>query len=448
MFIAAAFLTFCAICTVLAFVRHPIYGLYFYFAATYVFPPDRWWGYLFGETRWSLLAAGVTALAILFHRGKLLAKPVWLANAPAMTFAAYAVWMWMQYPWALEQETHFNGSTQYLKYLVAFWFVYRVVDTEQRVRDVLLAHVLGCGLLGIMAYMTGRTLGDRLDGVGGPGMDDANTLGMYFATGAIAGLGLVLTQSGWRRWLSLGCVVIIMEGLVLVNTRGAFLGLVAGGMALALVKATIHRRLFWVLAVVGLLGVVSIVDQKFLERMWSIEKIASNSEEADTSARSRVVLMQAQWRMFLDYPMGSGHRGTEALSTRYLDREWLSIDASGDGARSSHNTFMTTLVEQGVPGAVLFLWLSLWTLLTMMRLRRLEPSHADPNLTTLAAGVFGALVVVFVSGNTADFLLAEVQFWLFATFVSILHFANVGAMAKPQTGRGTRAELKPYLKNG
>ena len=40
------------------------------------------------------------------------------------------------------------------KYLVAFWFVYRVVDSKERVRDVLLAHVLGCALLGDPRLLT------------------------------------------------------------------------------------------------------------------------------------------------------------------------------------------------------------------------------------------------------------------------------------------------------
>lgn len=424
MYFAVAFLVFCTACSVLAFTRHPIYGIYFYLAATYVFPPGRWWGYVFGETRWSLIAAVVTVLAVLLNRGRLIEKPMWLTNAPALAFAMYTAWMWLQFPWVLDSDTHLRGSSQYAKYLISFWVFYRIIDTKDRVRDALFGHVIGCTLLGIFAFFTGRNLGDRLDGVGGPGMDDSNTLGMYFATGAIVALGLILTQSGWRRWLSLACCAIIMEGLVLTNTRGAFLGLVAGGIVLMVFKAKVHRRLFWILAVVGLIGVASIIDQKFIDRMWSIEKVATDTQEADESARSRLVVMQAQLQMFLDYPLGSGHRGTETLSSRYLESQWLTKDPAGGGARSSHNTFMTTLVEQGFPGAMIFLWLTLWTPLAMLRLRRLESTHGDPNLTTLSASIVGALTVVFVAGNTADFLLAEVQFWLFAILVSIMHFAD------------------------
>ena len=188
------------VCIGLAFVRHPIYGVYFYLATIYVFPPARWWGSVFGDIRLALLSAVVTVLAVMLHRGRLAAKPTWLSNPPAVMLCIYALWMWLQTPWALESTDHLDGSVQILKYLVAFWFVYRVVDSKERMRDFLLAHVLGCALLGIYAKYTGRE-GGRLDGVGGPGIDDSNTLSMYLVTGLIVAVGLFMTQRGWRRWV-------------------------------------------------------------------------------------------------------------------------------------------------------------------------------------------------------------------------------------------------------
>src|SRR5215218_5259186 len=121
MLTAAVFILFCAVCTVLAFVRHPIWGLYLYFAATYVFPPGRWWGPMFGDVRWSLLAAGVTILAIVFHLGKLREKPPWHRNVPAVALVLYALWMGVQTPWAVDVTTHIAGATQFAKCIVAFW---------------------------------------------------------------------------------------------------------------------------------------------------------------------------------------------------------------------------------------------------------------------------------------------------------------------------------------
>lgn len=434
MYLAAAYALFCLVCTVLAFTRHPIYGLYFYLATTFVFPPGRWWGFYLPDLRWALLSAAITTLAVVFHRGKLSPKPVWIANAPAVLLAMFAALLWLQTPWALDLTEQLDGSWLYTKCLFAFWFVYRVVDSKERVRDLLFAHVLGCGLLGIFAQFTGRE-GGRLDGVGGPGIDDANTLGMYLVTGAVVAIGLVLTQRGWRRYVSLASLVLITNGFVLANSRGAFLGLVVGALVLALCKSKRHRRAFWSLAVVGLLGMTVIVDRVFIERMFTIQDVTSRDEEADTSARSRVELVKAQVQMFLDYPMGTGHRGTAVLSPRYLDRKWLTGVDDESAARSSHNTFMTALVEQGVLGAMIFASLILWLVAAAFRVRAMNAQpHNDPELTTLGACVCGALAVVFTAGNTADYLIAEVQFWLYAALVSVFWLSESRSQARSPSG--------------
>lgn len=445
-----AFVLLCLACGVLAYARHPIYGLYFYLASIYVHPPSRWWSYMIPDLRWAMLSAFVTATAILVHRQRLAPKPVWLSNTPAMLLALYAAWMWIQLPWALAFDTHLGGTIQYTKYLAAFWFVYRICDSRDRVRDFLLAHVAGCWLLGIFCFFSGRS-GGRLDGVGGPGMDDANTLGMYLATGAVVAVALILSQRGWRRYFCAAAAVFILNGIILTNTRGAVLGLAAGLLVLAIGKARQHRRMFWSLAAVGLLGFASLIDQSFIERMNTIGDVTSKDEDADMSARSRVVIYEAQVRMFFDHPMGAGHRGTAVLSPSYMDRRWLTSSKDGDdtnAARSSHNTFMTTLVEQGVVGAVLFLILVVWTLVSTNRLRRWSDPLDDPQIGTMAAGVCGALVVVLVAGIATDFLMAEVQFWLLAALVCLQQYRR--ALVEPTGPRvpfgprgGRTSRLKP-----
>jgi hypothetical protein len=417
MFTAAAFALFCLACSVLAFTRHPIYGVYFYIATTYVFPPGRWWGYVFHDFRWAFVAAAITALAIVLNRGKLKPKPLWLSQAPALILVTYGAWMWIQAPWALDVPEHVRGSTEFLKCLFALWFVYRVADSKEGARNLMLAHVLGCCLLGFYALMTGRTDG-RLDGVGGPNMDDSNTLGMYFATGALCAVGLALSQGGWRRYVSLASLVLIINGFVLANSRGAFLGLTAGALVLAFCIARRHRRLFWGFCLLCVLGLTVVVDKVFVDRMFTIEDVASQDETADTSARSRLVVAQAQLQMFLDHPMGIGWRGTVVLSPLYLDRKWLAGNDEYNPTRSSHNTFLTALVEQGIIGGIIYASLLLWLVAAVFRSRRFSRSDRDPELATMVAALIGAIVVVLVAGMSGDNLTKEVQFWLYALLVS------------------------------
>jgi O-antigen ligase len=427
---AAAWLVFVVACTVLAFARHPIYGLTFYIGTFFVHPPSRWWGYMIPDPRWALLSAGITVMALLVYRNKHgiqpPGKPVWLANGPALLLLIYTVWMWIQTPWALDVPSHVDGAIKYVKYLIAFWFIYWLVDSKKTLLILLYAHALGCGLLGVFALYAPREDG-RLEGVGGPGIDDANTLAMYLASGAIVCMGLMMTATGWRRWFNLGVLALIGNGFVLANSRGAFLALVAGGLVLAVCKARKHRGVFWALALVGLVGFAFAVDKVFVERMFTIGDVTEKSEEADMSARSRVVIYEAQLRMAIDHPFGVGYRGTVVLSPSYLDRKWLTLDTNGDessAGRSSHNTFMTALVEQGLPGAIVFLSLVLWILGSILQIRRLDRRHADPDFSSLGGAVCGGLVVVFVAGMATDYLMAEVQFWHFAALASLLRLSE------------------------
>ena len=171
--------------------------------------------------------------------------------------------------------------------------------------------------------------------------------------------------------------------------------------------------------------------------MFTIGDVAEqDNEDADMSARSRMVIYEAQVRMAADYPMGVGFRGTVVLSPQYLDTKWLTrLDGASDAAgRSSHNTFMTTLVEQGVLGALMYIVLVVWTLRSVLKVRRLSHQGLDPTLATLGGALCGAVIVVIVAGSATDYLMAEVQFWLYSGLASMFLLAQANLPAAQRLG--------------
>lgn len=428
----------------LALARHPIYGLYAYLASFYIHPPSRWWAQNLPDLRWAFLSAGVTLLAILIHHGKLNRdRAAWHASVPAVILVAFLAWLWLQNLWALDAEAHREASIQFAKYLVAFYLVYRLAETPERLRDILLVHVAGCAYLGIIAYLTDNFVNGRLNGVGGPGIDDANSLGMFLGTGAIVAATLALAERGWRRIFAIVAAPVILNGIVLAASRGAFLGLLAGGLVLFFVKPPQHRRIFWVFAVLGIVGAVSLMDQRFIDRMLSITDAVERTEEMDSSAESRWVLIEAQTRMFADYPFGTGHKGTAALSTRYLDPKWLTHRPGEDesvAARSSHNTFFTALVEQGIPGVIVYFGLLLWGVRTVFVIRAAQRMDA-PVQWAYGGAAAAAIAVVLVAGLFTDYLMAEVQVWMLALLLAQLQMRP--AVASSSAAHAPGAALRP-----
>lgn len=223
MLTATAFLGLFLLLAVLALVRHPVYGLYLYLAVFYIHPPSRWWSYVLPDLRWSLITAAVALLALIIHRKRLpKAEGTWYSNVPGMVMIMFVVWLWIQNFWALDGPTHFNASVQYTKYILVFYLFYRLATDAAEATDILLVHIAGCAYLGILCFLAGRDIGGRLDGVGGPGIDDANTLGMFLATGVITAAMLFISLKGWRRFAIVLAMPIILNGLILTGSRGHF----------------------------------------------------------------------------------------------------------------------------------------------------------------------------------------------------------------------------------
>lgn len=434
----------------LALFRHPLFGLYGYVALFYLHPPSRWWGEMLPDIRWSLLAAGITLIASLrFPSDR--ARRSWISTTPARVLIAYTIWMAIQTAWALDREQHLEAIVLFSKYVVLFYLVHRLIDTEDKVRDFLMVHVAGAFYFGYLAYS--MEVSGRLEGVGGPGVDESNALAMQMATAVAVAAMLLLAEKGWRRWLCIAALPFLLNAIVLAGSRGAFLALIFCGIVLWRLKPQAYRRWFYWYAALGLVLLAILAHEPFWERVQTIRTAVDAREELDTSALSRLELFDAQWRMFRAHPFGTGHRGTEVLSVYYLEEKYLSVNPDGTrGARSSHNTFMTALVEQGVPGVVLFLALWQWVCRTLAQIKRDTVSSLS-RLAGYSAALGGALTVVFVAGWFVDYLKAEVQVWLFALVASLaaitrLRLAPGGRAVDQSSGYPAAASRSRSAGNG
>jgi hypothetical protein len=433
---AALFLAAFAAGLGLALLRNPVYGLYTYLAAFYLDPPSRWWAAGLPDLRWSLVAACVTAVA-MFRLESTPGRRPWYRTAPATFLLAYTALLWIQSPWALDPELHRQCAVYFTKYIVVYYMIYRMMNTPQLVGDFMVAHVVGSFYLGWLAFNI--NVSGRLDGVGGPGIDDSNTLGMHMATAAVAGAMIAFAMRGWRRYVAIAAMPFILNTIVLTGSRGAFLALFMGGVTIFLLRPRQNARVFYALAALGVVGFGYVASTTFWQRMQTIEIAARQESGMDNSAAGRIAQFHAGLRMSADHPLGVGHRGFAVLSSRYLPVE--DLDASG--ARSSHNTFITALVEQGWIGAIMFTSLVWWIILSCRRSRKTARAGSPLLETSMMAACCAGLVVVVVGGMFADFLQAEVQVWLLALLASLQSSAEAPAARGSTTPNDIRKGASP-----
>ena len=227
MFSAAAFVLFFLACAVLALARSPLYGLGLYLAVFYIHPPSRWWGSMLPDLRWSLLAAVIALLAVVVGASKsAMVRAPGTRRCRGWRCSSSSAWFWIQNLWALDPERHFDASVQLDQVRRCLLSCLSVGKGSQSCDEHPLFTLRDASSWELLCHLQGRELADRLDGVGGPGIDDANSLGMYLATGVVVGGMLLLASTGWRRRVALFIALpVILNGLILTGSRGAFLGL-------------------------------------------------------------------------------------------------------------------------------------------------------------------------------------------------------------------------------
>ena len=412
MLTAALFVVLYVTGCLLALVRHPIYGLMTYVMVYYVSPTDRWWGKgALAFPRWALIAALVTMVALVIHRTRPPAV-AFLRQPLVLGLLVFVAWLGVQNFWALSPDSHYPLLIYYMKFVVAMYLIYRCVDSEENIRRFLWAHVAGCTYLGWVVYTTHT--GGRFDDFGGAGIGDGNAGALASVTGVLAAGALFLASGNRARLVLLVAAPLMVNSVVATMSRSAFLALLVGGLVFNLFSPPRVRRWVFGLSVVALAGFLFLTNPNYWGRIESLQYRGEQIQGVDTGHK-RLILAQAQLNMARAYPLGCGSRCTDVLSPMYLPENQL--DASGK--RSSHNTFLTMLVEHGIPGAALYLGMVGWVLLCIRSVSK-SLSRAPSPAGLLFPAVAGSLVAIIVGDMFVQYPKLEIRFW-FLTLCMVLH---------------------------
>lgn len=406
--VALGFLGVYTLGILMAFKR-PIFGLYTYILAFYLNPMGYWWGGSLPSLRWSFIAAIVTIIAIMANPPKKHKVKISSFNLP---LTLLVVWIVFQNIWALSYSIHSEFTVVCIKFIIAYWIMVKTIQNEKDLLGFIIINVIGAGYLGWYAH--GLNRGGRLEGVGPPGLHDANFLGLHAAAVLIFASFLLLSNLGRKKFLLVPFIILTLLLIILTQSRGAMAGmLVAGAYVIITIPKQFRKQLFFY----GALGVAAMaiaMDQSFWDRLTGTAK-ADNAEELDKSAYSRIVVAEAQLKMFVTNPIvGYGHRGTMLLSPDYIDETYMT-GSSENRMRASHNTYLSVAVEQGFIGVILYWWL-IWRTLSISRRTTRKAIAYDSNslIAGLCVGTTAAFISVLVSNLFIDGLRLEILIWLIA----------------------------------
>jgi len=320
----------------------------------------------------------------------------------------------------LDQDMHQEMISMYLKFMIVIFLIYQCVDTELHLKMFLCAHVIGCFTLGWIAY-TSYT-GGRFEGFDAPGLAEANSGAMQLVTAAFFGASLFLAANTRAKIVLAGLLAFVANAIITTQSRSGFLSLGLGGLVFNFFSPPRYKKLIRVLSVLGIAAMLAITTDAYWARMRSLEHAGEKVEGVDTG-EGRIVLVKAQWLMFKDYPFGCGHRCTAVLSPRYLDDSQLTGAAGQDRVRSSHNTFMSLVVEHGIFGAMFYFVYLLWVLSSLRKFSKAF-RNSEGFMATLLPAIAAVAVAMTLGDMFVDYLTFEMRIWIMAILMVLVSMAT------------------------
>jgi len=302
-------------------------------------------------SRWVAMAASfLLVLSVLATRQ--LRRP----SAIHLLMLALVAWSAITLFWTIDGTMTETRVGTYAQLLLAAWIMWELATTETRVISMLEAYLFGAAVLAIdtlINYSQGIQAADLSAEQGIVQYHDerytmyginANDLALMVALSLpIAIFLMARARSPWLKlfcWIHMG---VSLAALFLVGSRG---GLIAAGVALLLFPllmfrmGKIQRVGFLLVCVTGVAVGIHFIPADDWNRLLNTGK-----EISQGTLTHRTVLWDAGFDVLRSHPWGGVGAGAYATAT-YKET---------GRALVAHNTFISVLVETGIPGFLLFL---------------------------------------------------------------------------------------------
>ena len=328
--------------------------------------------------------------------------------APVRWATALVLWGVVTTFTAISPEMAYAALIELLKALVIFFVVMNALRTPQQLRSYILLFLVAFLIYPARGALQNYVTGNRYFGRAVWNGIYANPNDLAAITLLVLGLTLAIatvnTQNPRVRRAAIAFVPVTVVILLLTQSRGTFIGLLAGFGPAILSRVRRRPTLAGPVLIVVVLAAV-LVPAAAWHRFQGITKVTSSQTigEADKygSAAQRLAILENGWHIFMDHPLlGVGIGCYNQANARY---------APGLGRRDAHNTYISLGAEMGIPGLLLWLGLVGSVLVQVRRRRRsLEADDRTIQILWLERAIVGCLVAAFFAsyaGITIFFLL-------------------------------------------
>jgi probable O-glycosylation ligase (exosortase A-associated) len=379
-----------------SFVSHPFLGVAVYYLFAVLRPQFIWEWSLPQNIAWSWYVAIATILSTLAWKTGLLSfdgEQRTKLTVGHYGVIAFAVWITVTHFNALHPDISEPYFIEYVKIFIMFIVsAYALNQTKYLWHIFLLVTLTLCYIAyevnfeyffhGHYAYLSKRGYG---------GLDN-NGAALMLAMGVPLCIYIWDGMKGWKRWVFVAFIPVIIHAVLTSYSRGAMLSLLLS-VPIYLLRCRHRLQLLSLLMGVAL-TLPFLAGKEIRERFFSIEQ-----HDIDESATSRKNSWVIGWRMAQERPIfGFGIRNSNHYTFLYgADKE----------GRTIHSQYLQIAADSGLVGLAAYLFALGGFFFCNFRLLQRTRARNDPDaerIHALACGTEGAMIVFCIG---AAFLALE-----------------------------------------
>lgn len=401
----------------LAFTKNPAFAFSLYESIFFFNPAERWWTSSVPALPYSLIVVLVFFTVFLsnFKYAKL-NNPF---QVPQLRWMYVLVFMYLVVNlWAVFPAMNMDFSIIYLKLAVVVTLAFMLCTDEKKLDLYLYGYLYGSWYISVLTYQIGRNSGIRVEGIGTPESGDANFTAASIAPSLIFAFYYFWKyEKKWQKLIFAIVGVVILNGLILINSRGSILGVAAGMMFFfyhlyfSEIKKKYQRFTVIFIILVGLAGVLRLADSSFTDRMLGIKDQAELSEEK-TSGSTRVFFWLAAMDMAKDYPFGKGVNAFYYYSPFYIPESVNVTSNSKSVNRAVHSTWFELLTEVGYLGVLAFILMLMSSFKSLTKCQNLFKSKNDIDRYYKIIAIKSSIITFMVAMTFINRARGEVLYWL------------------------------------
>ncbi|RBW49727.1 O-antigen ligase family protein [Marinobacter sp. F3R11] len=409
----------------------PVSAVLVYQLVYFVNPDNSWWAASIPGLQYSFIAA-LLMLFMLTIRYKELSDQAQWKNQPVLKWMVAILFVYIfMINFAVVAGVHKSFTYEFAKLVIIIFAAYKLITSERALNACLWAYIAGVTYIGYIAYSVGRDGQGRVEGIG---MIDTGGDGNMTAAAMVPAL-IILTYMAWMgnkkvKLLAIFCGGFIANGIVLINSRGAFLGAVVGTLffLMYMIFSKYQRKgqkgTAILIILIGLAGTIYVTDEAFWSRMETLQDI----DDGGKSGSHRVDFWMATFDVLQDYPLGVGIQGFIELSPNYLPERYFEGRKVG---KATHSTWFQALSEIGWIGflCLLALLISTFKISRKTKQHLINVENYDAYFKVLA--LEGALISFLVAASFIDRARSEMLYWLIlfiavASNIYYIRFSELG----------------------